>query len=302
MLQYVGFTYIVAMKVEKSATEFSCLEFSAQLQQRYPQYFLFPNNAISIHSALIDNLCESKVQLAQMDRSQRVYAWQSYKATESLVSLTKLIDAGLVGDGTSICRKILEQAIILKYIEADSVERTKKFENHRILTHRYFAEKVLKCNHVSASDRDQILRYQEESQRDYERARGVFGLKGKKEIPRKYLNNWSGLSLEKMAEKVGLGWEYLKVYRVFSLSVHADFSNHSAYFNEEESQFGPRHQVFEALAALFFGTRFYLSVLEVFSGSIGFQMDSIKKLQRELESVENSPELDSREFVFELGT
>ncbi len=289
--------------MDKTRTEstIGCLDFSIDLNLKYPKYFALADRAIDIHTDVFSYLHKKSAKMDDIGCEKRIYAWQSFKATECLISLSKLVDSGLVGDGTTICRKLLEQAITVLYIAQKPIPRAKMFSSHQALNRPFFMQQALKSNYISESEKSRISNMLQLALDQLSEARDEFGIpETEKTVPPKYRYDWSGRKLESMAEEVGLGWEYFKLYRLFSQEVHSGNSNQMRYLDVEKAQFCPKYGIGEALGALFFGIKWYLSILEVFGKSVGFHSAEIMTIRNELESLENAPEFSSDELLFTM--
>jgi len=226
--------------------------------KRFPIFFRFREVSYQITNLIIDGLNSRNIR-GQLSPHEKIVSTAFYKSSMTYSGVFDLTDNGYVDDGETLVRKLIETRITLKHISKDPVARSRRFcafeglELLRILEDIYEYPYPKDTREYFMSHRKQIMDKHAEA-REYfpERRDGT--------IDKKYYNNWDGISLKRMANKVGLGKQYSILYSQFSQSTHDTASTIRDFVDSEDTKFGFYDRADAVPQLLYQATRHYLEI------------------------------------------
>ena len=128
------------------------------------------DDCFALSDIILKNLGDRNIVQSELDIVQAIYFSNHYKATESLISTAKLADAVLIGDLQTVARKLLEQAINLKYMSLDVEKRAPKFSNYSAIKLKSKIKNVLSNDNYSNELKESMNDLMPESEEAYTKA------------------------------------------------------------------------------------------------------------------------------------
>lgn len=277
------------------------IDFGFNLHQRLKDVFEIIDDCFALSDIILKNLGERKIAKSELNIVHAIYLSNHYKATESLISAAKLTDAGLIGDSQTICRKLLEQAINLKYMSLDVEKRAPRFWYYSSIELKRMINYILNNENYNNELKASMREFIPEAEQAYERAIVYFEKESNGKILKKYKTSWSGYNLSEMAEKCGLVDDYIYCYKIFSQRTHVKMGNLTDYFDLHKESFGPTYQLSLAMKVLLEVLRLYLILTEfvIDSFSIDLRM-SIKSLRQRINKLQGDPRLSDSTRITDL--
>lgn len=277
------------------------IEFGFNIHRELPDVFGIIDDCFALSNIILKNLGDRNIVQSELDIVQAIYLSNHYKATESLISTAKLADAGLIGDLQTVARKLLEQAINLKYMSLDVEKRAPKFSNYSAIKLKSKIKNVLSNDNYSNELKESMNDLMPESDEAYTRAMVFFETDDCGTILKKYKKSWSGYNLSEMAEKCGLVSDYIYCFKIFSESTHAKTGILPDYFDLEKKSFGPTHQLSLAMKVLLEVLRLYLILTEFVIESFRIDLQgSIKSLRLRIDKLQGDPRLSDSTRITDL--
>lgn len=149
----------------------------------------------------------------------------TWKALKTHLAIESLLESGFIEDAHLVIRSLLEIVINLAYIQRDPEYISRIYVEYSFLERHRFLETgkmIYGENHFSAKGHDEEIKQLES---DYERVKNNYQNK----------NKWSGCSIRRMAEQVGLVDDYDLIYSYLSQSVHSTALTANSYVQEGEN-------------------------------------------------------------------
>lgn len=260
----------------------SILKYRRPIDVKYDDFIDLTDHCLILGDLIVQNLGDRRLKEGDCLPIHYILAFNHLKATDALVSTTKLVDAGLIGDGEVIVRKLLDIAINLKYLSLDVDKRQYQYWHFMTVSAKKTADQVEADPKYKEPLRKAMSEFAPEARKRYDECVDIFE-KDSKGKPK--LQTWSGLNTKEMADKGGLSEDYRICYKLFSASTHGSIGDFMHYFDPERKLFEPRFESDSALALLLEAVRCYLIITEIVIKGFSLDfMDSHKLIGNKLES------------------
>ncbi len=236
---------------------YSILSYRRDLGVRADDFMGLMEQCLTLGDVISQNLGDHQFKEGDLSPAHYIYAFNLLKASDTLISSAKLVDAGLVGDAKALARKILDIAINLKYMSLDIEKRQYQYWYYWTVLSKKTTELVLNDEGYQDSLKDAVRLFADDARKNFLERVHLFE-KDSKGKPN--LSSWSGLHISDMADKSGLGTDYRICYKLFSASTHGSIDDMLHYFDPNEKAFGPRFETSDALALILEVVRCYLII------------------------------------------
>lgn len=156
------------------------------------------------------------------------------KNIKTFRAILDLAKTGYEQDSRTLARTMLENVIILRYIQKDPEIRADLFIAGSIIENEKKREEMAKIDDRYKKQPKISQEEMEESKIKREKERARLKAKG---LTRFNEHNWSLISVESMAKEVGLERYYKQVYWLLSLSIHPSAHTANDYLKFEDDEF-----------------------------------------------------------------
>jgi hypothetical protein len=261
-----------------------CLKVNRGLHKEFDKHFTLADSALELGDLILQNLNNRGMKDSNIDRYQWIVLSNYYKATESLLSLTHLCNAGFTEDAGTICRKLMEVAITLRYISLDKKERVENYWLHGVIMNHNWLEQIRRdyeptnwFRHNFEKLAPQIVESYEQAQKD---------ILGKKRKP----HSWSGKSLMKMAKECGLNRDVWSAYQLFNISTHSSVDNVLTFLDPKNLEFRSGFRKEDVPALILLGVQMFLIITELVIDANELNLEhSLKEVKHRLEELNRVP-------------
>jgi len=242
---------------------YKILNYGFSFSREHPKYFELADQCFEFAGLVERNLQSEKIKQTEEFIFKIILGCNYCKATESFISLVKLIDFGLLSDAQVIARKLLEIAIHMNYITLDKEKRSQQYWHYSSVHGLKFIKDRLKGginNKFIKKEYEQLLSVYEMGA-DY--AKKYFDLNQEENIHSKYKIFWAGIDLRKMAEECKMEFDYENCYQLFNMEAHADVTGFANYIDFDRMETKRNFKTSTALKVLLESIRFYCILIEI---------------------------------------
>jgi hypothetical protein len=267
----------------------SILSYRRKLSVSYDDIVDLADSCFRLSDLAVENIETRQTPADSLRPVQIILLANLHKATDSLISAVKLVDAGLVGDAESTVRKLVEVEINMKFLHDDSEVRQRQYWAYIIYSKKRMAESIVADKRYNEPLRRAANGHLPELSREFEKIKQFIARTKKGKIN---TESWSGLSLSEMAEKAGLTHEYMYCYRVLCVPTHANVLDMERFVDLDTLRFGTNYRSDTALAVIIEACRCHLIIMDLVITCFSLQLhESHKLIGERLESFKGDPRL-----------
>lgn len=206
--------------------------------EAYPEFFDLADKVAELLGIAVDNLGQRTLRWGDMPQAQIIVLFNTYKASNAFISCLTLCDKGFAGDAKTICRKLLETHITIKYLLIDREKHEKLYWDYFSVQMKRETDKALKNKgnfpkaHLDLIGEVRRISAERltEIEKSWERSE-----KGK--LLLEYKRFWSGKHLGVMAKECGLGYMYYRAYMSYCRSTHSNIDDIIHYCDFKDNAF-----------------------------------------------------------------
>ena len=278
------------------------LEIGCELSLKHPDIFAQANKCLNLSDDFVAQLQKQQIKEGDLELYHFIYLFNFYKAQESLMSTTKLIDVGFIGDAQTICRKLIEQLINIKYLDQDKNNRQDRYWHFSAIELNKMISLVERKEHFTTKLKQEMKKLKPEAKKQLENAKKFYETEEDGQIKNNFRRNWSGLSLEGMSQKCKLEDLYDLCYRGFSTPTHAGIGNVSSFVEFDTKLFTPKYTLGTALKVLQEASRVYILLLQIIVNAFPqCEMKSINSTIEEINSFTSDKCFDDESPIWGIG-
>lgn len=273
--------------------------FSWELEKKFPEFFELMHQCLELAKIITTNFHENFSGTDTPDLYRKILALNYYKAINAFVSVTKLTDAGLIGDSQTISRKLIEQAINLKYLSMDIDNRHEQYWNFMTLKldNRIAATNDVKC--YPKALKTKMKSHAKETSKKLETLKSLYETDTKGNIKKHFISkSWSGLNTREMAEKCEMEEDYHYCFNLFSIPTHASSEDLMNFVDPDTLEMGPNYRVGLSFKVVMETVRVFLITSELVIEAFQMKLDgSLKQVRKMHNSLAKSELLESKAKV-----
>ncbi len=215
----------------------SCLVNPADhLAEAHPESFKWVNQMLALFDQARSELGSRGLHLDQLTEYHQILLVSCPKTINSLVSVARLCDAGLMEDANTIARKLIEVAVNLMYMNLDRAtleQKASRFYHHGAITAKSNLDRIEEHPQWFADFlRQEMSSMKPEIQRAYGNAIQHYPCGKKGRINGSFKQHWDGKNLREMIVELGKV-QLMTIYTVFSASTHFSADDVASYLDRD---------------------------------------------------------------------
>ena len=212
-------------------------KFEKKLLEKHIHFYELARDCHDLLDTIAVNLNQRKIDSSTLTRFQDILAREFQRVQMSYMSFLLLCDDGWIPDARTICRKLLESTITLKYLSLDPDTFVQLYENFGLLS----LERQLEHQSAETSATSTLELVKREIKSRVEKLPG-YERESKTTIPERYYRNWSGKNLHKMSVAAGLEELYSPRSFLLNTATHMNTIGSDAFFAPETHEYRPPNE------------------------------------------------------------